>query len=363
MQPGSDLQPDLPAQEHEEEYSEHVIGAEQEDGEEYSERVIGAEPEHGEECSEHVIDAEQAGKRLDRALADILGEGFSRSYLKGLIKDRHVLRGGKAAKPADKVQEGDLITIRLPERVLPDITPEDIPLDILYEDDDVLVVNKPKGMVVHPAAGHWNGTLVNAVMHHCLDPETGACSLSGINGVLRPGIVHRIDRDTTGSLIICKNDTSHAAIAAQLKEHSIRRKYLAIVCDRIREDELTIDRPIGRDPKDRKKMAVNSSGKPAVTHVRVLERFRNYTYVECVLETGRTHQIRVHMASMHHPVLGDEVYAGRRANPFASLTQGQCLHAAVLGFIHPATGEYIETCAPLPAYFEEILRRLRAEED
>ena len=232
MQPGSDLQPDLPAQEHEEEYSEHVIGAEQEDGEEYSERVIGAEPEHGEECSEHVIDAEQAGKRLDRALADILGEGFSRSYLKGLIKDRHVLRGGKAAKPADKVQEGDLITIRLPERVLPDITPEDIPLDILYEDDDVLVVNKPKGMVVHPAAGHWNGTLVNAVMHHCLDPETGACSLSGINGVLRPGIVHRIDRDTTGSLIICKNDTSHAASgAAQGAQHPPE-----VSGDRLRQD-------------------------------------------------------------------------------------------------------------------------------
>ncbi len=350
MRPDPDLLPELPEQDSEEQLPDDTVPEED------------AVSVSGEECSEHVIGAEQAGKRLDRALADILGEGFSRSYLKELIRDHHVQRGGRDAKPADKVQEGDVISIRLPQRVLPDITPEDIPLDILYEDEDVLVVNKPKGMVVHPAAGHWSGTLVNAVMHHCLDPETGACSLSGINGVLRPGIVHRIDRDTTGSLIICKNDAAHAAIAEQLREHSIRRKYLAIVYDRIREEELTVDRPVGRDLKDRKKMSVTPSGKPAVTHVRVLERFQNFTYVECVLETGRTHQIRVHMASVHHPVLGDEVYAGRRANPFSGLTQGQCLHAAVLGFRHPSTGEYVETCAPLPEYFEEILRRLRASE-
>ena len=221
--------------------------------------------------------------------------------------------------------------LELPEPECPDILPEDIPLDILYEDADLIVVNKPKGMVVHPAAGHYTGTLVNALMYHC------GKDLSGINGVLRPGIVHRIDRDTTGSVIACKNDKAHRCIAEQLKEHSINRRYRAIC----------------RHPNDRKKMAVNyQNGKRAVTHYRVLQRFKGYTYIECVLETGRTHQIRVHMASIGHPLLGDEVYSNRKS-PFK--LQGQTLHAKTLGFIHPTTGEYLEIDAPLPEYFEHLL--------
>ena len=288
-------------------------------------------------------------ERLDAVVAS-LSEGQSRSYLKNLIKDGSVLLNGKTAKPSTKVRENDKISLVLPEKIIPDILPENIPLDILYEDDDILVVNKPKGMVVHPAPGHYSGTLVNAVLYHCGD------SLSGINGVMRPGIVHRIDRDTTGSVIICKNDAAHNSIAAQLQEHSIVRRYFAILYDNIAEDEFTVDAPLGRDPRDRKRMAVRSDGKRAVTHCRVLKRFGKYTYVECRLETGRTHQIRVHMAHVHHPLLGDEVYAGRRKSPFE--TQGQCLHAGILGFIHPKTGEYIETHAPLPQYFEGILSKL-----
>lgn len=288
-------------------------------------------------------------ERFDAVVAS-LSEGQSRSYLKNLIKDGSVLLNGKTAKPGTRVHENDVITLVLPEKIVPDILPENIPLDILYEDDDILVVNKPKGMVVHPAPGHYSGTLVNAVMYHCGE------SLSGINGVLRPGIVHRIDRDTTGSVIICKNDAAHNSIAQQLQEHTIVRRYFAILYDNIAEDEFTVNQPLGRDPRDRKRMAVRSDGKRAVTHCKVLKRFGQYTYVECRLETGRTHQIRVHMAYVHHPLLGDEVYAGRRKSPFA--TQGQCLHAGILGFIHPRTGEYIETSAPLPEYFEEILSKL-----
>ena len=226
-----------------------------------------------------------------------------------------------------------------------------IPLDILYEDADVLVVDKPKGMVVHPAAGHYSRTLVNAVMYHCKG------ELSGINGVLRPGIVHRIDRDTTGSIIICKNDMAHNEIARQLKEHSINRRYRAIVTGVLKDEEGTIEGAIGRDKKDRKKMAITADGKPAVTHYRVLQRFKHYTYVECVLETGRTHQIRVHMASIGHPLLGDEVY-GRRSDKYKC--EGQCLHAMTLGFHHPRTGEYIEVNAPLPPYFEHLLAVLES---
>lgn len=288
-------------------------------------------------------------ERFDAVVAS-LSEGQSRSYLKNLIKDGSVLLNGKTAKPGTRVHENDVITLVLPEKIVPDILPENIPLDILYEDDDILVVNKPKGMVVHPAPGHYSGTLVNAVMYHCGE------SLSGINGVMRPGIVHRIDRDTTGSVIICKNDAAHNSIAQQLQEHTIVRRYFAILYDNIAEDEFTVNQPLGRDPRDRKRMAVRSDGKRAVTHCKVLKRFGQYTYVECRLETGRTHQIRVHMAYVHHPLLGDEVYAGRRKSPFA--TQGQCLHAGILGFIHPRTGEYIETSAPLPEYFEEILSKL-----
>ncbi len=302
-----------------------------------------------EHISEYTVTEELEEERLDAVIAS-LSEGQSRSYLKALIKDGSVLLNEKTAKPSTKVHEGDVIRLILPEKIVPDILPENIPLDILYEDEDVLVVNKPKGMVVHPAPGHYSGTLVNAVMYHCGD------SLSGINGVMRPGIVHRIDRDTTGSVIICKNDAAHNSIAAQLAEHTIVRRYYAILYDNIAEDSFTVDQPLGRDPKDRKKMAVRADGKRAVTHCKVLRRFGQFTYVECRLETGRTHQIRVHMAYLHHPLLGDEVYAGRRKSPF--VTNGQCLHAGVLGFVHPRTGEYIETHAPLPQYFEDILCKL-----
>ena len=227
-------------------------------------------------------------------------------------------------------------------------------LDILYEDKDIILVNKPKGMVVHPAAGHYAGTLVNGLMHHCRD------ELSGINGVMRPGIVHRIDMDTTGVLIVCKNDKAHNAIAEQLKVHSITRKYYAIVHGVIKEDDGTVNAPIGRHPVDRKKMSINEkNGKEAVTHYHVLKRFRRFTYVECQLETGRTHQIRVHMASIGHPLLGDQVYGPAKV-PFSGL-QGQTLHAGVLGIIHPSTGEYMEFHAPLPEYFEKLLRKLEQD--
>jgi 23S rRNA pseudouridine1911/1915/1917 synthase len=296
---------------------------------------------------------EYEGERIDKVLVRLL-EDTSRNYLKKLFADGSVQLNGKAVKPSARVKEGDEVWIAIPDRVVPDILAEDIPLEVLYEDEDVLVVNKPKDMVVHPAAGHYSGTLVNAVMYRCRD------QLSGINGVLRPGIVHRIDKDTTGSIIVCKNDASHNSIAAQLKDHTIVRKYYAIVYGCLKEDEMVIDRPIGRDPKDRKKMAVRPDGKRAVTHVRVLERFRNYTYVECRLETGRTHQIRVHMAFAGHPLLGDTVYQGSRKCPFQ--TRGQCLHAGILGFVHPRTGAYIETSAPLPDYFTAILDTLRSRE-
>lgn len=310
------------------------------------------------EQKEYIITENQAGERIDKLLSSVLGNDFSRSYIKMLLKEGRILLSGKPAKPSDKGRSGELISLTLPEKVMPDITPEEIPLDILYEDDDLMVINKPKDLVVHPAAGHWSGTLVNAVMHHCTDPETGELRLSGINGVLRPGIVHRIDKDTTGSVLICKNDNSHNLIAAQLKEHSLTRRYSAIVHGVIRQDDLTIDKPLGRDPKDRKKRAVTFDGKEAVTHVHVLERFQNFTYVECTLETGRTHQIRVHMASIGHPLLGDDVYGPRKKTPF--YTEGQCLHAGILGFVHPKTGQYIETRAELPEYFENILKKLRS---
>lgn len=303
-----------------------------------------------------VISQDRAGERLDKVISDCM-PGQSRSYIKKLIKDGHVtcadLSRSKALKPSTPVSGGETFSVFLPVQMLPDILPEDIPLDILYEDNDVLVVNKPKDMVVHPAAGHYSGTLVNAVLYHCKG------SLSGINGVMRPGIVHRIDKDTTGSIIICKNDAAHQSIARQLAEHSIVRRYRAIVLGNIRQDELTISQPIGRDPSDRKKMAVRPDGKQAVTHVRVLERFGDYTYVECRLETGRTHQIRVHMAWARHPLLGDTVYGSRKKSPFT--TYGQCLHAMILGFVHPVSGQYIETRAPLPDYFEKILHILSSE--
>ena len=250
-----------------------------------------------------------------------------------------------------KVNAGDRISLTLPEIREPEIMPEDIPLDIIYEDKDIILINKPKGMVVHPAAGHYSGTLVNGLMSHCRS------ELSGINGVMRPGIVHRIDMDTTGVLIVCKNDMAHNSISEQLKEHSITRKYAAIVHGVLKEEEGTINAPIGRHPVDRKKMSINEkNGREAVTHYRVLERFKQFTYIECQLETGRTHQIRVHMASINHPLLGDSVYGPAKC-PFR--LQGQTLHAGVLGIIHPRTGQYMEFTAPLPDYFEELLRKLR----
>ncbi len=292
----------------------------------------------------------QAGKRIDKFLSEELPD-MSRSYVQKLIKDGEVLVNGKPAKNNLKLNTEDLVLINEPELKEPDIVPEDIPLDILYEDEDLLIVNKPKGMVVHPAAGHYSGTLVNAIMYHCKD------HLSGINGVMRPGIVHRIDRDTTGSIIVCKNDQAHKHIAEQLKEHSGRRIYHAIVHGVIKEESGTVNAPIGRHPIERKKMSINhKNGKPAVTHYRVLERFQNFTYIECELETGRTHQIRVHMASLKHPLLGDEVYGPAKC-PYK--LQGQTLHAKTIGIIHPRIGSYIEKDAPLPEYFETLLKKLK----
>ena len=270
------------------------------------------------------------------------------SYIQKLVKDGEVRVNGNAVKANYKVNINDSIEVNIPEPEEPDILPEDIPLDVLYEDDDVLIVNKPKGMVVHPAPGHYSHTLVNAVLYHCKD------QLSGINGVMRPGIVHRIDMDTTGSLLICKNDAAHQILAEELKEHSITRRYHAIVHGNLKEDEGTVDAPI----VDRKKMSTKSiHGRRAVTHYKVLERFGNYTYIECELETGRTHQIRVHMASIGHPILGDQVYGPAKC-PFR--LQGQTLHAKILGFRHPSTGDYMEFDAPLPEYFQKLLRQLRA---
>ena len=305
---------------------------------------------------EFTVTDEYAGERIDKCISELY-EDFSRSYIQKLIKDNLVnvspnkenCELSKSVKGSYILKEGNFVFFDTKESIIPDIVPEDIPLDILYEDSDVLVVNKPKGMVVHPAPGHYSNTLVNAVMFHVKD-------LSGINGVLRPGIVHRIDMNTTGSLIICKNDKAHIDIAGQLKEHSINRLYRAIVHGVIKEDEGTVNKPIGRNEKDRKKMACNvTNAKNAVTHYKVLKRFKDYTYIECKLETGRTHQIRVHMASIGHPVLGDDVYSTIKS-PFKLL--GQTLHAMTLGFIQPSTNEYIEVVAPLPEYFSHLLNIL-----
>ena len=288
-------------------------------------------------------------ERLDKWISEAL-EGLSRSFIQKCIKEDKVLVNGTPQKASYRLKTDDEIVFSIPEAAQPDITPEDIPLSILYEDDDLLVIDKPKNMVVHPAPGHYSGTIVNAVMYHCQN------DLSGIGGVMRPGIVHRIDKDTTGSIIICKNDKAHLSIAAQLKEHSITRKYRAIVCGVIRDEEGSVDAPIGRDPQNRKRMAVNhKNGKSAVTHYRVLQRFKNYTYIECQLETGRTHQIRVHMTSIGHPLLVDTLY-GTGRSPFH--LEGQTLHAMVIGFQHPSTGAYVEVTAPLPDYFEHLLKVL-----
>lgn len=296
------------------------------------------------------LTASVTGVRIDRFLSENLEE-LSRSFIQKLLKEERILADGKTVKANYKVREGEEITVQIPEPEVLDVLPEDIPLDILYEDDDILVVNKPKGMVVHPSPGHYSGTLVNAILFHCKG------QLSGINGVLRPGIVHRIDMDTTGSLLICKTDRAHQILADRLKEHDITRRYHAIVHGNLKEDTGTVNAPIGRHPADRKKMSTKApNGRHAVTHYRVLERFGNYTYIECELETGRTHQIRVHMASIGHPIVGDAVYGPAKC-PFK--LEGQTLHAKILGFVHPVTGEYMEFDAPLPEYFVSLLERLR----
>lgn len=295
----------------------------------------------------------QAGERdrdlrIDKFLADNIAD-LSRSYLQKLIKEQQLQVNGKVVKTNYKVLPQDHIRLLVPTVIEPDILAEDIPLDILYEDQHLLVVNKPKGMVVHPSAGHYRKTLVNALLFHCRN------ELSSINGVMRPGIVHRIDRDTTGALVVCKNDAAHQCLSVQLQEHSITRKYRAIVWNQITPESGTVDQPIGRHPTDRKKMSVNhKNGKRAVTHYRVLQQLGKFSYIECTLETGRTHQIRVHMASIGHPLLGDSVYGSGRSHYDL---QGQTLHALTLGFIHPATKEYCEFEAPLPAYFEQLLRK------
>ncbi len=294
--------------------------------------------------------AEYDGERLDKFLTAIYPEQ-SRTFFQKLIKENHVTVNEKSEKSNFRLHAEDIVAVEIPPAVSVAILPEDIPLDILYEDEDLLVVNKPKDMVVHPSAGHYSGTLVNAILFHCKD------SLSGINGEIRPGIVHRIDKDTTGSLIVCKNDESHVKIAAQIKAHTVTRRYRGIVNGIVKEDSGTIEGAIGRHPTDRKKMAINEkNGKPAVTHYKVLERLKKHTYMEFELETGRTHQIRVHMASIGHPLLGDTVYGGEKN---AHGLKGQTLHAMTIGFVHPRTDEYIEVTAPLPEYFEKLLQKLK----
>lgn len=288
-----------------------------------------------------------AGIRIDKFLASAIPDK-SRSHYQKAIDNGLVLVNGKTVKSKYQTRLGDEILISVEPVKEIDILPEDIPIDILYEDDDVIVVNKPKGMVVHPAPGHYSGTLVNALMFHCKD------SLSGINGEIRPGIVHRIDMNTTGSLLVCKNDKAHNNIAAQIKVHSVNRIYKGIVIGNFKDEEGTINAPIGRNPKDRKKMAVVPNGREAITHYTVLEQFKGYSYVQFKLETGRTHQIRVHMAHIGHPLLGDDIYGKAVKN-----LEGQTLHAQTLGFKQPTNGEYIEVNAPLPLYFEELLAKYR----
>lgn len=297
----------------------------------------------------YMVEKEQEGMRLDQFLAAELTE-HSRSYIQKLIKNGRVSLNERPGKPAARIQTEDRILLTVPPLKELAVLPEEMPLDILYEDEDVILINKPKDMVVHPCPGRYSGTLVNGLLAHCKE------QLSGINGVLRPGIVHRIDKDTTGVLVVCKNDMAHRSLAEQLKEHSITRKYEAIVYNNFSEDEGVIDAPIGRNPADRKKMAVEyKNGKRAVTHYRVLDHLnRQFNYVECQLETGRTHQIRVHMASIGHPLLGDEIYGSKNGRKGL---KGQCLHARVLGFIHPRTGKYMEFEAPLPEYFKELLEK------
>ena len=301
------------------------------------------------QTSTFLINEEDSQQRIDIYLTGQFPD-FSRTKIQKLLDRGEVTVNEKVVKANHKLKVNDEIVINVPDAEPVDIQPENIPLDIYYEDDDILVVNKPKEMVVHPALGHHSGTLVNALLYHCKG------NLSGINGELRPGIVHRIDKNTTGLLVVCKTDSAHNYISNQLRRHNINRKYHAIVCNSLTEDEGTINMPIGRDTKDRKRMAVNfENGKDAVTHYKVLRRFQHHTYIECKLETGRTHQIRVHMAQIGHPVLGDDVY-GSKTCPYHLI--GQTLHAKKLGFLHPTTRKYMEFDSNLPDYFEKLLNIL-----
>ena len=297
---------------------------------------------------EFKVDESSVGTRLDVFISSKF-ENKSRSYIQGILEGENATVNGKCRKSNYKLKLEELITLDIPDPVELDVKAEEIPLDVLYEDSDVIVINKPQDMVVHPAPGNYSGTLVNALLNHCTD-------LSGINGVLRPGIVHRIDKDTSGALVVAKNDNAHNSLAAQLKDHSMTRSYLALVEGIIKSDTGTIDEPIGRHPKDRIKMAVVESGKKAVTHFKVIERFDSNTLVECNLETGRTHQIRVHMAKIGHPLVGDLIY-GYKKQSFN--LKGQALHAKKLGFIHPSTNEYMEFISPLPSYFEKLITKLK----
>ena len=297
------------------------------------------------------LTADRDGERADQLLARLLPE-LSRSAAQRLLGEGMATRNGAAVKKNDRLALGDTLTVILPDPAPVDVRPQDIPLDVVYEDADVIVINKPVGLVVHPAAGHPDGTLVNALLFHCGE------SLSGINGVLRPGIVHRIDRDTSGLLIAAKNDFAHLSLAEQLQDHSLYREYEAVCVGGPKEDAGTIRAPIARHPADRKRMAVDfQHGREAVTHYTVLERFPGYTHIQCRLETGRTHQIRVHMTHIGHPLLGDTVYGSRR--PWPGL-QGQCLHARRLSFTHPRTGEAMTLECPLPAHFQAVLTKLRS---
>lgn len=299
--------------------------------------------------TEIILEAKSAKERIDKFIADET-EDISRSFAAKLCADGLVKANGERIGKNYRLRGGETITVSVPEPEEVRALPENIPLDVVYEDDDLIVVNKPQGMVVHPAPGNESGTLVNALMYHC------GSSLSAINGVIRPGIVHRIDKDTSGLLVAAKNNEAHLCLSAQLKERKAMRKYLALVNGNIKEDSLTINKPIARSPKDRKKMAVVIGGREAVTHVRALERFGAYTLAECVLETGRTHQIRVHMASIGHSIVGDGVY-GIKKERFK--LNGQLLHARTIGFTHPRTGEMMEFSSELPDYFEEVLSKLR----